>query len=357
MTPENPWSVRELIAGAAPGSRSPALATLGEVPHLVWTQEGVLYHASRTAEGWSAAVRVASGYQPALAATADGRLHCLFTHQFMGNAEIYHVTWDGSLWSLPQPVSRTSGASSHPALVVAPDGSLHAVWADNTPGYATIYHGRWAGAQWSSMPIPNARGTMPALAFTPGGDLYVAWQGRLDDGGRYEVFCAVQRGKEWSLPEDVSDNPDHHSLFVGIATNVQGGCHLIWQEEEDGLYHIRHSDRRPGGWAVPVVVSSGDEDCRLPRIASIRQGFLQVVWQEGEVLRHRVRPPDYETTWWAPETASSECAGLGDLALAISPSGRAHVVWSSLDESGTSRLYYVQRAPLFRFSGFVPVVG
>jgi hypothetical protein len=340
-----------------PGSRSPALATLGEIPHLVWTQEGVLYHASRTAEGWSAPVRVASGHQSALAAAADGRLHCLFVHQFMGNAEIYHVAWNGVQWTLPQPVSRTSGASANPTLAVAPDGSLHAVWTDNTPGYATIYHGCYAEAQWSSLPIPNARGAMPALAITPNGDLYAAWQGRLDEGGRYDIFCAVRHGTSWGLPEDVSDSPEQHSIFASLATNVQGGCHLVWQEEQEGLYHIRHSDRRPGGWANPVVISSSDEDCRLPRIAAIRQGFLEVIWQEGEVLRHRVRPPDYETTWWAPEDASVECQGLGSLALAISPTGRVHVAWSGPDESGAPQLYYVQRAPLFKFSGFVPMVG
>jgi hypothetical protein len=281
----------------------------------------------------------------------------------MGNDEIYHISWDGRQWTLPENVSHTTGMSSSPALVVAPkcvaspDGALHAVWADTTPGYSVIYHGQRDEDFWSSMPIPNARGAMPAVTITPGGEVCVAWQDRLEDTSCYEIFCAIFDDNHWNLPTAVSDSPSQHSIFVKLAANAQGGCHLVWQEEQGGIYQIWHSDRRPNGWAIPVAISATEEDCRLPRIVANRQGFLQVIWLEGHILLHRVRPPDYEATWWDPEVASDECAGLGGLAMAISQAGRVHVAWGAMDASGARQLYYIQREPIFKYTVFLPAIS
>ena len=355
MPTYNPWTAGTPITGIPADSHEPTLALVGEQLHLAWTSNRVVYHAYLTAEGWSSPVRVASGEQPTLAAAADGRLHCLFVNQFAGNYEIYHVSRADNGWSLPQNVSRTRGVSTHPTLAIAPDGALHAAWADNTPGYSVIYHGHQQGAFWSSVPIPSGRGSMPALTITPNGDLYVAWQDRLSATGRFEVFGSIHCDGAWSIPELVSDAPDAHSLAPRLVTNVQGGCHLVWQEEEAGIYCVRHADRRPNSWAAPVDVSETDSDCRLARITANRQGFLQAVWLEGQLLHHRVRSPEYDAAWWEAETVSSECQGLSDLALAISRAGTVHLVACGFDGAGSRCLYYIQREPVFKYSTFVPV--
>jgi hypothetical protein len=328
---------------------------LEETPHLVWTSGKVLYHASYAGDQWSQPARVASGEQPALATTPDGRLHCLFVNQFAGNYEVYHTSWNDNGWSLPQNVSRTRGASTHPVLAAAPDGSLHAAWSDTTPGYSVIYHGERGPAFWSSKPIPNGRGSVPALAIAANGDLYVAWQDRLPSTHYYDVFCSIRYSNTWSLPELVSDNPAAHSLRPQLVTNTQGGCFIVWQEEEEGIYQVRHADRRPGSWSRPADVSETEADCRLPRIVTNRQGFPQVVWLEGQVLKHRVRSPEYDAPWWDQETACGECRDVSDLALSISQSGRLHLVSCNFSGSGARTLHHVQREPLFKHAVFLPI--
>ncbi|MCX6031692.1 MAG: hypothetical protein NT169_20615 [Chloroflexi bacterium] len=355
MTSPIPWSTSDPISVAPADSREPAVTTAGETLHLLWTKDKVIYHSARTAEVWSAPVLVACGEQPALATTPDGRVHCLFVNQFAGNYEIYYVWWNGAAWSLPQPVSRTTGGSQQPSLAVAPDGSLHATWADTTPGFSTIYHGQSDPIAWSSEPIPNGRGSAPAIAVTPNGDVYLAWQDRQLDTLRYEVYGSILHGETWSLPDIVSDTPNSHSLQPRLATNAQGGCHMVWQEESDGIYRVQHADWRGGGWSTPVDVSATEADCRLARIAAIRQGLLEVIWAEGPALRHRVRPSDYDATWWNPEIAPDAYAGLCELALAISRAGRVHVVSCQVEASGVRRLYYTQREPLYKHTTFAPV--
>lgn len=361
MATDSPWRATESVPCAPPNSRELALAVIGETPHLVWTTEKVLYHAAYQADGWTKATRVGMGEQPALVASPDNRLHCLFANEFVGNYEIYHVVWDGKQWSLPENVSHTSGASARPAVAAGPAGSLHAVWSDTTPGYPVIYYGRREEKFWSAAPIPSARGTYPTIAVTPKGTVHVAWQDRLSSTQRFDIFCCAFEDGAWGLPLSVSDTPAHHSIYPQAITNPvasalsQGGCHLIWQEERGGVYRIQHADLRPGGWAKPVEVSDPDTDCRTARLGSNRQGFPQAVWLEGQELRYRVRPPEYDAAWWTPENIDQDCRGLSDLAMAISRSGRIHVAWSGVEATGERRLFYTQRQPLFRQTNFLPL--
>ena len=191
MANDNPWSAATLVPDAGADSREPALAVIGDTLHLAWNRNKTLYHAVFDGNVWSAPVRIASGEQPALAVTPDGRLHCLFTHKFIGNYEVYHVFLQGGRWSLPEPVSRTPGISTDPAVAVAPDGSLHAAWADTTPGESTIYYGTLDGLFWTSSPIPSGRGALPTIAITSTGDIHVAWQDRTGAAGRYDILSAT----------------------------------------------------------------------------------------------------------------------------------------------------------------------
>lgn len=355
MPSESPWSASEPIRGVLPGAREPTLTMVGDTLHVVWSRQRVLYHAACTGTAWTVPIKVAIGEQPALAATPAGQLHCIFSNQFAGNYEIFHVSWNGTRWSLPQPVSRTSGASRSPALATSGNGSLHAVWADTTPGYSVVYHGQLGTTFWTSLPIPNARGSMPSLALTPNGDLYVAWQDRLIAINCYEIFCAISSDGKWSLPQIISDTPAAHSLQPQLAANAQGGCHLLWQEAENALYTIQHSDRRPGGWSVPFTVPSDGADCRLPRLAANRQGFLQAVWLQGSKLCHRVRPPEYEAVWWPAETARGDYPGTGELGMAIGWSGTLHVVWTGDGGTAGRLLYHSQRQPIFKHTILLPI--
>ena len=243
MTPDSHWSGAQAVPTGPGDCREPAVTVAGEVLHAVWTQGSNLYHACLSGGSWSAPKRVAAGSQAALATAPDGVVHCLFSAQMLGNVEIYHTSWNGAEWTLPEVVSRTSGVSNSPALAVGKDGSLHAAWADTTPGYSTIYYGRRVAAGWTSVPIPNGSGSYPALAVDPGGQIYAAWQSRSPATGRFEVYCA--QSSQWGLglaPEYLSQQPEPFDL-------PQSGDHCAghWPPRlaRGSRRHILHSARRP----------------------------------------------------------------------------------------------------------------
>jgi len=357
MPTENPWSTETLIPNTPPDSQDPALAATADALHAVWVSNKTLYHARYADGGWGEPVRFASGETPSLAAGPGGSLPCIFSHLFLGHSEIYYVRWDGLRWTLPQQVSRTSGASTHPALAVAQDGCTHIVWADTTSGESLIYYARPRGSAWAHSPIPNAVGGRPAVAVTPAGEVYAAWQSRLAETDRFEIVAAVYREGSWSLPEVVSDAPDRHSIGPALAVSPGGSVHLIWQEAQDNRYVIRHAERLPGGWSVPVDLSVPGSDARLPRLAAGPKGFFQAVWAEHATLKHRARPAEPAAAWWGEETACAACPGISSLATAILPAtGELHVLWSAYYDLDQRRLYHAYRKALVRHKVFMPIV-
>ncbi|MGQ9841912.1 MAG: hypothetical protein ACUVR4_15695 [Anaerolineae bacterium] len=361
MSAETPWSTASRIPNTPPDSHEPALAATADALHAVWVSNKALYHARFTEGRWGEPLRFANGEQPSLAAGPGGTLHCVFSHQFLGNSEIYYVRWDGIQWSLPQQVSRTGGASFNPALGIAQDGSSHIAWADTTPGESTIYYARPQGLAWAGAPLPNAPGGRPTIAVAPSGEIVVAWQSRVrapDETDYFEILAAVRREGAWSLPEVVSDVPDRHSISPALAINPQGSWHLIWQEARGSTYVIRHAERLPGGWSAPADISAPGCDARLPRLAAAPQGFFQAVWVEGTILKHRGRPAEPRALWWGEEVACAACPGISGLATAISPAtGELHVVWSAYEDSDQRWLYHASRKPLIRHTVFIPIVS
>lgn len=357
MASDPNWSAPQHLSFAGTGIQRVAMAAVGGVVHLVWTRDRTIFHATLAGGQWTPAARVATGDQPVLAASDAGALVCAYTNVFLGNREVYVVTWDGAKWSLPQPVSHTTGGSYDPCACVGSDGTIHLAWADTTPGESWIYYAARRNGVWTNAPIPNGKGSRPSIAAV-GGEVSVAWQDRRAATGRYDILATSRPDAEWTLPHLISDAPEVHSLFGQIAASTRGHCHLIWQEERDQVFVIRHADRWATGWATPIDVSDPAVDARLARALPNRHGLFQFIWSEGAQLRHRVRPGEPNATWWEPELACEQCEDVGELAAALSPEdGQLHVVFTRFAANGARELFYLRRRAIERKKTFLPQIS
>jgi hypothetical protein len=359
MTSGSSWTSTWSPAAALSGSREPALALVGETPHLVWYAAGTLYHSYLGSDGWSTPALVAMGAEPALAATPDGDLHCLFSNTFAGNYEIYHVIWHAGAWSLPHNVSHTTGASTRPSVTVDQYGILHAVWTETTPGQPVIYYGQRADQAWSSAPIPNSRGVNPVIASGLGGVLYVAWQDTSASGANgevYDIYCGRYDYDAWQIPENVSDTPAVQSIQPSITVDSLGLVHLVWQEQQDTVFQVYYCERVPGGWAVPANLTENRADCLQPQIVANPPGMTQLVWLESGAVWHQAGQSQGQIEWWPAEPAAAGATGMNGLAMAVSQRGSVHVAWSALSIDGGSRIYYAQREPVLKHRIFFPIV-
>ena len=358
MTTSSLWSTPEVVTQTATTDRDPALAAVGEAPHLVWSKDDILYHSRRLSSGWSSPAAVTGGTQPKLVTGPDGRLHCLFTNVFAGNSEIYYQFWDGKAWSLPVNVSHTRGVSTDPTLALGSDGVLHAAWSDMTSGYPVVYYGRrvLGTTLWSSGPIPGTRGGLPSIAAGPDGDVHVAWQDRQGEAGPFDIFASTRSGGAWSLPLNVSASPLKHSIAPSLAATASAPCHLVWQEEQDGAYGVAYSDLRPNGWSQPALISDAGQDCRAPAVRCGAHQYVEVVWMAGKSLQYCVRAAQPDAPWCDLETIDVDWSAPQQACCAAGPGGKLHIAWLSVTPPTPRSVYYVHRAPIFSHSAYLPVI-
>lgn len=323
------------------------------VVHALYAQGPDIYHRMCAADAWSDPLRVASGESPALVVVGE-TVHAVYAKAFGGNYEVYYTRWQDGRWALPRNLSFTTGPSTLPQIASAPEGTLHVVWADTTPGYSIIYHGQQRDTYWVNRPIPSGRGSAPSLAVDDRGTAHVAWQDREGNDGAFEIYYVRGDGRSWTLPQNLSASPYHHSLAPQIAIAPGGVVHVVWQEDRQGHSQIYATHSVADHWTVPVALTPPEADARQPRVAFTSQGILHLVWMEGNRVCHRYFAPDGSPK--PIEVVADGAQGVSDPALALTPgTWEVHLLWLGTAPGGRV-LYYARRLPALRFRIYIPRV-
>lgn len=357
----SPWSAPIAIATNLNHAARPALAyTPDHVAHALWETNGQLFYAQQQQQpdaAWSTPVRVAAGKSPVLKVDGDGRLQALFSNQFLGGYNIYHVSYRAGVWTLPVNVSNTSGASYKPALVANAEGGLDAAWMDNSPGYWTIYLGEWDGAFWTNYPVPNARGQAPALAQASDGNLLLAWQERaptLDNPtGAYAIYLSeLAETNRWSMPINVSDRPESDAEGADMAVTDDGFAQLVWIENGQ---EVRYCFGRGFYWPPAVTIVQAPVAARGPRIAIEHGAVLHVAWDEGNLVR-AVSSTPAPGQWPKPTiVAGLDNGTLRDVLLTSMPDGGVAVEWVEVSQPDQAGIYASWQASRFSQHYWLPI--
>jgi hypothetical protein len=357
QTVNPPWSEAENVSSSTGRAANPVVvAGADDAVHLLWEQNGRVYHALRRADQWTAPLAIATGQRPSAGVTADGALHVVFSNEFAGRYNVFYVVFVNNVWSLPRLVSKTPGMSTFPALAVDQAGVVHAAWADTSPGFSVIYHG-WLQGAWLNESLRNARGTAPALTLDSAtGGLHLAYQASGINNGLREIYHLQGRTYEWSLPENISISPAQESLGVTMAGAPDGSMHLAWQEHVGDKAHIRYVSGRGAAWSAPLPVTDLAVDAREPRLVITQGRQLSLVWREANAIVYQRRElPAGE--WLPPKPLVVNPGGLEGLALAGAPAGDLHLAWCGWSESSERAVFYSQHGPLMRPKVFLPGVS
>ncbi|MEW6355384.1 MAG: hypothetical protein AB1696_03585 [Planctomycetota bacterium] len=121
--------------------------------------------------------------------------------------DIYVRKWDGNAWAEMGVHSASGGGlscskawSAEPTITTGADGNPIIAWTEN----AKIYLTRWDGWGWTDMGKDSAKyygvsgrcgGTHPSLATSPGGNVFLAWEGW--DGNDSEILVRGWNGSAW----------------------------------------------------------------------------------------------------------------------------------------------------------------
>jgi hypothetical protein len=271
-------------------------------------------------------------------------VHLVWVETIEAVQEVQYARWSGGSWAPPVRVSYTDGDCSSPAVAVTAGGQVHAVWSDDTPGYNCIYHAHSDdGALWTVGPVPYAAGQAPSAAVDSSGNLHVAWHDRLLPADPNHVYHSQWNGSQWSWPVDVSDSPGD-ATFANIVVDDEDAVHLAWGEVLAGVSAVRHCIMVPGQfWSWPLDVSQGGVDAWGPRLNLAPGGEVAVAWNEADALAYSLWQSSV-AVWSQRAVIASDLTSCNEVDLASSAVGELQVVWSDADSAGRD-VYYSRGAP------------
>ncbi len=286
-------------------ARVTVVSTSSGETHVVWEEGGRLYHTWRDVRRvWHSPRLVYYGTSPSLAVDPHGVVHMVFAQDVIGNFEIYHTVFNGTMWSLPTNVSHTRAHSYSPHIGVGPDGALHVVWTDRTGGQDRVYHAILQGQVWVDAPLPNAWGKSPTLEIDTRNVGHVIWQQR-NIHGLWDVYHMSGISDVWQLPQNISDNSNANSVAPQAVVDREDWTHVVWLEDAATGPRLMYSVGRDQGWLWPQSLARGPvEDVSL---STSEQGmYIHVWWADTQGWWERWRA---STAWrWS---APLQLAGFG----------------------------------------------
>ena len=252
-------------------------------------------------------------------------------------------------WSTVRRITWTTGGSYNPAIAIDSSGNLHAVWQDHTPGNPEIYYKKSTdgGATWS----PSRRLTWtsgasyePDIAVDSSGRVHVVWYD--DTPGHFEIYYrgSTDGGTSW-LPSLRLTWTSVAAELPVIAVDGVERIHVVWHDYTPGNPDIYYRRSLTGGvsWTATQRLTWSSGNSMNPAIACSPAGHLHVVWSDetpGNYEIYYVAGSNGGTTWSSPRRLTWNSGTSSSPDIAAHASGLIHVVWFDFSPWVLSEIYY-----------------
>lgn len=349
------WDPEEVVHTTAGPLSTPQVAVPPDgTVHLLWVEEGWLWHSVRVRDAWGEPHRLFAGVQPSVTVDEQGNLHMVFAHDFGGRYQIYYTRHREPLWTLPYEISRTPGLSHNPHIAAAPNGLLYVVWEDDTPGFSSIYHAYNPEGHWINAPVPGARGWRPWVTCDGKGNVHLVWESTIPNRQGDDIYHSQLTPSGWSLPENISDSPNGDSALPKAAGAPDDTVHVVWQERFGPRSVIGYAFGRYASWLKPLAIT-GSGYHQDPQVAVSSRGDVHVMWVDQTILAYRTRGPVPDAPWHTAQQVAMAPQGVSHHALVCDARGDLHAVWVRREDDAHV-LCYRHRPAAAPHKQFIPTV-
>ncbi|MBI1357232.1 MAG: hypothetical protein GC160_23070 [Acidobacteria bacterium] len=311
-------------------------------------------------------------YRTAAAFDGEGKLWVVWSERASDNWDLFGRSFDGLGWSRIERLTRASQPDAQHRLAAAADGSLHLAWQGWREGVAGVYYKRYDPADgWSSeqrVSSPQADNCWePALAVTPDGAVFVAWDQYGPNG--YDVRMRSLRGAEWSQETPLAATARFEAQVSAVA-DPAGRVWFAWHEAGpnwgkdfgyprditvpgEGLYQSRRIHlavwengrlREPARQLADALPDDPNNFYELPELAVDGDGRLWCFYRHRTNYEINVPPrvPSHYALWeiqaswfdgerWSQPMLLPYSTGLNDqrMRAARGPNGTIVAAWPS----------------------------
>jgi hypothetical protein len=293
-----------------------------------------------------------AGPWPQVAVDADGDAVVAWDLSISSDSpEISHVyaraRSAGAGLSAVEAVSAAEQEAVRPSVDTDGSGRAVVVWAAwDATNWRVYARARSAGETWSAAePVSEAAGVRgdPHVVMDGTGRAIVVWAGR--EGVLWRAYARVRSAAgTWSEIRALSPAGETVAAWPQVATSDDGATVVVWGLEVPcclDLWRVQARALSPAGtWSSVGDVALANEDFTPPQVAVAGDGSAFVVWRARDVdgtMRIRGRPRSSTGFLGTVQNLSargqdplSRQFGAERVQVAMSPGGRAVVVWSRL---------------------------
>ncbi len=250
--------------------------------------------------------------------------------------DLPRILWD------KQVNSATNTVLSGPASVARDhEGNVYAAYSEDRGSGANVYVSTLpAGSTtWSTEVLastPGGTNTKPALAVTPSGTVYVAWQQSFSTATNLTVASSTDGGATFGTPTNITRPGASGITEVSATSDAAGHIYVIsdFFDRSKG-YYVTNLSRSVDGttWDTPVTLSNVNSDAFDPSVYADKWGSVHAVWIDhpgGIFHLYYSRSSDGGDTWSVPIALNDATVGVLTSRTSIAESGGTLMVgWTS----------------------------
>jgi hypothetical protein len=221
-------------------------------------------------------------------------------------------------------------------------GGLHTLWNEDNQAY---YRYRDPAGNWSEKELAASNNTWDyltsSLAVTPDGVPHVFWNS--DQVIYYSYRISVGN---WSPPVAISD-VDHPSGFHISSSDTEGGLHITWTCQFNGMDEVCYRYKPAGGaWDDIVQLTENSSDYITgPGQMIVQDDVVHLLFRQDGTDYYARR--DASGTWSVPEVICPFCPEMSGVAISVDKSGAVKATWYQQWSDGDYwhyDLYFTERS-------------
>ena len=229
----------------------------------------------------------------------------------------------------PVEISQAGEHADWPAAAFTPSGDLWVAWiAYDGKGADQVRARRRSGSEWQNVVTVSPRAgdfLKASIAIQPDGRVWIAWAAQVD--GNFDVYTRSWQDDRWDPVERLTSDPQpdiHHSLQAA----ANGRLHLVWQSFRTGDANIYLKTRDGVRWSAPIAVTTHEANDWEPATALDKQDRLYVVYDSYRHGDYDVMLRVVDGSELSPEYPIADSPDFEARAsVAIDSDGRAWIAW------------------------------
>ena len=284
----------ETTAGEAYAPRVTYLANGDAV--AVWSQgpgNPTIQSNRLVAGSWGSAQTISGGsgsaYQPQVVALGNTAL-VAWVQDSGGQDHIFHNRFNGTGWGTADWLSdpaNTNGSTNAPEIASDGSGRALVVWNQSDGADTNVYQRLYHLGSWAAIGTVDTNGAPyavnPHVAMNTSGQAVVGWTEGVADGGHPWV-----RGWSPTAGWDSATQIDTALSAVrgdapAVGIDGAGNAIAVWSAEvtnlSGDLYAVHRS--AAGSWGTPVLLETGSEAARAPKLAVDPTGRAVALWTQA----------------------------------------------------------------------------